>query len=450
MEHARKLMLVDPANFDVRNVKRHYTLLDQSISDVLDRRDVDARTKLQLYQAAVNKFLLNKQNVENERKSLLSKSNYPNRLDTRRSKKLRVALRPHKRRNKIRRPSSKSWKRTKKTYSLSPPRQSRPVGKEKQNPPLRSKRVFFGRRSESRTSAKKELGDLVCRRRREEVRKKLKKRTFCPGCSTDDGRLLQRLKAGKLRRRECTSPLDASQRRASYSKASYRLAGRTRGVQSAQTRPASFRTQENIFARHRLSLAGRSGRHDRPRRAQRRLSISVDRHRRLFQIRLRRHVEKGRFQERRRSVHQNSGGRKTKAAQVANGQGQRVRQRTVPSDARRTAHTVLRQSKQRHQSQRRRTIQSHAENQDVEILHASQHFQVRRHFARHGPFVQSHSSQNDRQSTDRRECRKRRPSYERMYGDQSRQRPVKPKLEVGQKVRISKTRRTFDKGYLPN
>ena len=61
-------MLVDPANFDVRNVKRHYTLLDQSISDVLDRRDVDARTKLQLYQAAVNKFLLNKQNVENELK----------------------------------------------------------------------------------------------------------------------------------------------------------------------------------------------------------------------------------------------------------------------------------------------------------------------------------------------------------------------------------------------
>ena len=101
---------------------------------------------------------------------------------------------------------------------------------------------------------------------------------------------------------------------------------------------------------------------------------------------------------------------KRKTAQAANGQGQRVRQRTVPSDARRTAHTVLRQSKRRHQSQRRRTIQSHAENQDVEILHASQHFQVRRRFARYGPFVQSHSSQNDRQSADRRECRKRRPS----------------------------------------
>ena len=40
--------------------------------------------------------------------------------------------------------------------------------------------------------------------------------------------------------------------------------------------------------------------------------------------------------------------------------------------------------------------------------------------------------------------------YERMYGHQSRQRPVEPKLEVGQKVRISKTRRIFYKGYLPN
>ena len=39
--------------------------------------------------------------------------------------------------------------------------------------------------------------------------------------------------------------------------------------------------------------------------------------------------------------------------------------------------------------------------------------------------------------------------FERMYGSQSEQ-PVEPKLKVGQKVRISKTRRTFDKGYLTN
>ena len=68
MEHAKKLVLVDPTNIDVRNVKRHYGILDQSISDVLNRRDIDERTKLQLYQAAVNKFLLNRQTVENELK----------------------------------------------------------------------------------------------------------------------------------------------------------------------------------------------------------------------------------------------------------------------------------------------------------------------------------------------------------------------------------------------
>ncbi len=64
MEHAKKLMLVDPA--DVRNIKRHYSLLDQNISDVLSREDVDDRAKLRLYQSALNKFLINRQSVENE------------------------------------------------------------------------------------------------------------------------------------------------------------------------------------------------------------------------------------------------------------------------------------------------------------------------------------------------------------------------------------------------
>ena len=39
--------------------------------------------------------------------------------------------------------------------------------------------------------------------------------------------------------------------------------------------------------------------------------------------------------------------------------------------------------------------------------------------------------------------------FERMYGSQPQQ-PVEPKLKVEQKVRISKTRCTFNKGYLPN
>ena len=40
--------------------------------------------------------------------------------------------------------------------------------------------------------------------------------------------------------------------------------------------------------------------------------------------------------------------------------------------------------------------------------------------------------------------------YKRMYGDTSRQRRVELNLQVGQKVRISKTCRTFEQGYLPN
>ena len=40
--------------------------------------------------------------------------------------------------------------------------------------------------------------------------------------------------------------------------------------------------------------------------------------------------------------------------------------------------------------------------------------------------------------------------FERMYGDTLLQRRVELKLEVGQKVRTSKIRRTFEKGYLPS
>ena len=66
MEHAKKLMLVNPANFDLRNVKRRYSELDQNISDVLDRQDVDDYDKSKLYQSALSKFLANRQVVENE------------------------------------------------------------------------------------------------------------------------------------------------------------------------------------------------------------------------------------------------------------------------------------------------------------------------------------------------------------------------------------------------
>lgn len=65
-EHMKKMMLVDAANFasDLRNVKRHYGVLDQNISDVLNREDIDEREKLKLYQVALSKFLVNRQAVE--------------------------------------------------------------------------------------------------------------------------------------------------------------------------------------------------------------------------------------------------------------------------------------------------------------------------------------------------------------------------------------------------
>jgi len=65
MEHAKKWMLVDPS-IDARHAKRHYSALDQNISNVLHRQDVDDREKLRLYQIALSKFLANRHSVESE------------------------------------------------------------------------------------------------------------------------------------------------------------------------------------------------------------------------------------------------------------------------------------------------------------------------------------------------------------------------------------------------
>ncbi len=67
MEHTKKMTLVD-SNFviDPRNIKRHYSSLDQSVVDVLDRQDIDDYGKLILYRIALNKFLVNKKALESE------------------------------------------------------------------------------------------------------------------------------------------------------------------------------------------------------------------------------------------------------------------------------------------------------------------------------------------------------------------------------------------------
>jgi hypothetical protein len=63
---AKKMMLVDASQLDVRNTAKHYTLLDQNISDILERRDISDADKLRLYQSALNRFLLNRQKIEGE------------------------------------------------------------------------------------------------------------------------------------------------------------------------------------------------------------------------------------------------------------------------------------------------------------------------------------------------------------------------------------------------
>lgn len=52
---AKKMMLID-ANFvgsnGLRSTKRHYSALDQNVSDVLERTDISDYDKLKLYQHA--------------------------------------------------------------------------------------------------------------------------------------------------------------------------------------------------------------------------------------------------------------------------------------------------------------------------------------------------------------------------------------------------------------
>lgn len=60
-------MLVD-SNFmpDTRNVKKRYSELDESISDVLHRDDLNEYDKAVLYRRALSRYLVNKQTLEHE------------------------------------------------------------------------------------------------------------------------------------------------------------------------------------------------------------------------------------------------------------------------------------------------------------------------------------------------------------------------------------------------
>ena len=59
---------VDSNYPDLRNVKKHYSNLDRSVREVLERRDLKDDEKLTLHYLALHKFLINRRAVETELK----------------------------------------------------------------------------------------------------------------------------------------------------------------------------------------------------------------------------------------------------------------------------------------------------------------------------------------------------------------------------------------------
>jgi len=62
MEHSKKMMLVDPN--DLRSVKKHHSLLDRDISNVLNLQSASDSEKARLYQQTLARFLINRQAIE--------------------------------------------------------------------------------------------------------------------------------------------------------------------------------------------------------------------------------------------------------------------------------------------------------------------------------------------------------------------------------------------------
>ncbi len=61
------MLLVDAnVSNDFKNVRRHYSLLDQTVSDVLNRNDMNDYDKIKLYQQALNKYIVNRDNIVTE------------------------------------------------------------------------------------------------------------------------------------------------------------------------------------------------------------------------------------------------------------------------------------------------------------------------------------------------------------------------------------------------
>ena len=85
----------------------------------------------------------------------------------------------------------------------------------------------------------------------------------------------------------------------------------------------------------------------------------------------------------------------------------------------------------------------------MEIFYTSSHFAICRHFSQISTWLQSCLSSKYKCAPVSVTLKNEPQVSENLY-EKSNSKKVKPKFKVGDFVRINKTKRTFDKGYLPN
>ena len=94
--------------------------------------------------------------------------------------------------------------------------------------------------------------------------------------------LLQCESAQQLRRNRRVIPVDETEGRKRHEETSGRLVGRARCVQLTKARQKTFRSIKILFVRKWLLVASRSRWHESSGRRKRRISLSVNRNRRIF------------------------------------------------------------------------------------------------------------------------------------------------------------------------
>ena len=93
------------------------------------------------------------------------------------------------------------------------------------------------------------------------------------------------------------------------------------------------------------------------------------------------------------------------------------------------------------------TFQPNVERKVVSLFHGNQYLSFRQSVASTRGRLQCHPSSCDWDGSQRRDVEQR--SWKRLYGKWLKQKPVRPKFQVGDRVRLNKGHRIFEKGYLP-